>query len=75
MIMCSICNKNPVTLRGCKTCSLTCATLACGDNPIDVNVRLRDEVSKAKSRGISPRMNRADTLQKEWQKANPGCFK
>lgn len=73
-MICSVCQKNPVTLKGCKTCSLTCSTLACGDNPLDVNVRLRDEVAKAKSLGISPRMNRADTLQNIWKQANPGCF-
>lgn len=54
MTMCAVCKNNPVTLKGCKTCSLTCSTLSCGDNPIDVNVRLRDEVSKAKSIGVSP---------------------
>lgn len=71
MKICSVCKQRPVTIQGASTCSLKCATEACGDDPNLVEKRLRDQVQEVNNICISER----ERLQREWKLANPGCFK
>jgi hypothetical protein len=60
MTLCQVCKQNPVTLKGASTCSLKCSLVLDKQDPKPVMERLKAETDKAKSRGISPRMNRAN---------------
>jgi len=51
-MICKVCQLKPVSLRGASTCSLTCATLLCGDNPIDVHIRLKAVIEHAKKPNV-----------------------
>lgn len=43
-MLCQICQLKTVSLRGVSTCSLECATIACGEDPEPVKTRLGAEV-------------------------------
>lgn len=70
-MICSVCKTNPVTIQGASTCSLKCATELNGEDPEPVKTRLIAEVYRVDMVCISER----ERLQREWYRANPGCFK
>lgn len=51
-MLCQICQLKTVSLRGVSTCSLTCATLLCGDNPIAVHIRLKEVIERSKKPNV-----------------------
>ena len=69
-MICHVCNKNPVTLKGASTCSLKCASELNGDDPETIKTRLGAEVYRV----YTICRNEKERLQKEWQKANPGLM-
>lgn len=71
MMLCKICKTKPVTIQGASTCSLRCATEACGDDPSLVEKTLKDQVHEVNMVCISER----ERLQAEWKRANPGLMK
>jgi hypothetical protein len=70
-MICSVCKTKPVTIQGASTCSLRCATEACGDDPELVQKRLREQVQEVNNICISER----ERLQAEWRRANPGLMR
>lgn len=86
-MICSVCKTKPVTVRGASTCSLRCATIwdnLCAakqgrdsdpyeviEKRLPVKTKLPDQANKIENICISER----ERLQREWHRANPGCFK